>query len=79
MKLYYVNWIMLDFKGKPYHSSTYDGCLTLDEAKKYLDKMKKNAEDELIAIWIQEYDTKCGKTTNILYHEVFVDSVGNRK
>lgn len=73
---FWVSWIAVDRSGKPYSLGSNEACLSLDEAKKVVDKLLGNYGEEIIAAWIDRHDSD-GKKIDTPFHEVYVDVMGN--
>lgn len=73
-KLYWASYLVKDMTTNKVASvSTYNGCLTEDEAKKVIDKARQNFT--VLSAWIDTFDSSNKKTT--VFHECYVDAVGN--
>lgn len=71
--LYWTNFIMKSYDdGKPWLCSSYDGCLTLDEAMRNIEKQRENYI--VLSAWIDVFENNEKKT---IFHECYLDVIGN--
>lgn len=71
--LYWTNFIMKSYDdGKPWLCASYDGCLTLDEAIRNIEKQRKNYI--VLSAWIDIFENNEKKT---IFHECYLDAIGN--
>lgn len=74
MKLYWVSLLIQDKENtKPWLCAMSDGCISLEEAIKIIEKGKQNYR--VLSAWIDTFDTNNHKVT--VFHECYVNSIGN--
>ena len=78
MNLFWVMWICNGSNGKAYVGGSYESCLTLKEAEEVVGRLLDNYDDKVVAAWIEERNGE-GKRINIPFHEIYVDSFGNKR
>lgn len=74
MKLYWVSLLIQDKENtKPWLCAMSDGCISLEEAIKIIEKGKQNYR--VLSAWIDTFDINNHKVT--VFHECYVNSIGN--